>query len=107
MLLLKLPGGTRDKWSKKVFGIRGKLKRDPELVDLIDFVSDANLIVTDPVSSKVTVDHCIEKKQVKCGKKLSTYVAGSTKCHVSDHVYWYSLNGQLPLIFGKEFKRAN
>ena len=48
---------TRDKWSKKVLlEFRRKLKRDPELDDLIDFVSDKNLIVNnDPVFSKETV----------------------------------------------------
>ena len=85
MLLSKLPSGTRDKWSRKVLGIRRKLKRDPELADLIDFVSDENLIVNDPVFSKEAVEQYIEKKPVKCGKKLSTYVGGSTECHVLDH----------------------
>ena len=72
MLLSKLPSGTRDKWSRKVLGIRRKLKRDPELADLIDFVSDENLIVNDPVFSKEAVEQYIEKKPVKCGNKLST-----------------------------------
>ena len=49
MLLSKLPGSTRDKWSRKVLGITRKQKGDPELADLIDFVSDENLIVNDPV----------------------------------------------------------
>ena len=57
MPLSKLPGGMRDKWSRKVLGIRRKLKRDPELAYLIDFVSDENLIVNDPVFSKEAVEH--------------------------------------------------
>ena len=85
MLLSKLPGGTRDKWSRKVLGIRRKLKRDPQLADLIDSVSDENLMVNDHVFSKETVELYIEKKPVKCGKKLSTYVAGSAECDVLDH----------------------
>ena len=67
-----------------MLGIRRKLKRDPELADLIEFVSDENLIVNDPVFSKETVEQYNEKKPVKCGKKLSTYGAGSTECHVLD-----------------------
>ena len=63
-----------------------KVKRDPELYDLIDFVSDKNLIVNnDPVFSKETVVQYIEKKPVKVDKKLSTYVAGSTENVVLDH----------------------
>ena len=76
---------TPEVMSRKVLGIRRKLKRDPELADLIDFVSDENLIVNDPVFSKDAFEHYIEKKPVKCSKKLSTHVAASTECHVLDH----------------------
>ena len=62
MLLSKLPGSARDKWSRKVLGIRRKLKRHPESADLIFFVSDKNLIVNDPVFSKEVVEQYIEKK---------------------------------------------
>ena len=66
---------------KKVLVIRRKLKRDPELADLIDFVSDENLIVNDPVFSKEAVEQYIEKKPVKCGNKLSTLC--SRFCRIS------------------------
>ena len=72
MLLSKLPGGMRDKWLMRVLGIRRKLKRDPELADLVDFVSDEDLIVNDAVFSKEAVEQYIEKKPIKCDKKLST-----------------------------------
>ena len=68
-----------------MLGITRKLKRDPELADLIDFVSDENLIVNDLVFSKEAVEQYIEKKPVKCGNKLPTFVAGSTECNVLDH----------------------
>ena len=55
------------------------------MADLIDFVSDENLIVNDPVFSKEAVEQYIEKKPVKYSKKLSTYVAASTECHLLDH----------------------
>ena len=42
-----------------VLGIRRKLKRDPELTDLIDFVSEENFIVNDPVFTKETVEQYI------------------------------------------------
>lgn len=48
ILLFKPAGGSRDKWSRKVLEIRSKVRRDPEWADLIDFVSDENLIVHDP-----------------------------------------------------------
>ena len=52
MLLSKLPGGIRDKWSKRVLLIRRKKGKELELADFIDFVNDENLIVIDPVFSK-------------------------------------------------------
>ena len=61
MPLSKLPGGKRDKWIRKVFGIRRKLKRDLELADLINFVNDENLIVNGPVFSKEAVEQYIER----------------------------------------------
>ena len=42
--------------------------------------------MNDPVFSKEAVAQYIEKKPVKFGKKLTTYGAGSTECHVPDHV---------------------
>ena len=63
---------------------RRKLKRDPELFDLIEFVSEENLRMNDPVFSKEAVEQSIKKKPVKCGTKLSIYATGSTEYHVLD-----------------------
>ena len=52
MLLSKLPGGIREKWSKRVLLIRRKKGKELELADFIDFVNDENLIVIDTVFSK-------------------------------------------------------
>ena len=51
--LSKLPGGTKDKGSKRVLLIRGKQGKKPELANFIDFVNDENLIVSDPVFSRL------------------------------------------------------
>ena len=63
MLLSKLPSGTRNKWSRKVLGVRRKLKKDPELVDLIDFVSDENLIVNDPSFQRKLLSFKLKRNQ--------------------------------------------
>ena len=52
MLLCKLLGSVRDKWSRKVLKIRRRDDREPEMADLIQFVNSETLIVTDPVFSK-------------------------------------------------------
>ena len=44
--------------------------------------------VNGSVFSEEAIEQCIEKKPVTkelYGKKLSTYVADSTECHLSDH----------------------
>ena len=51
--LSKLPGGTKDKESRRVLLIRGKQGKKPELANFIDFVNDENLIVSDPVFSRL------------------------------------------------------
>ena len=56
MLLSKLSGGTKDKWSRRILIIRRKQGREPELADFIDFVNDENLIVNHPVFSKEAVE---------------------------------------------------
>ena len=40
MLLSKLPGSVRDKWSRKVLAIRRRGNREPEMADFIQFVND-------------------------------------------------------------------
>ena len=62
MLLPKLPGGTRDKWSRRVLLIRGKQGKEPELADFIGFVNDENQIVNYPVFSKEAVEQYNDKK---------------------------------------------
>ena len=52
MLLLKLPGTARNKWSRNVLTIPKRHKREPDLTDFIHFVNDETLIVSDPIFSK-------------------------------------------------------
>ena len=75
MLLSKLPGGTRDKWSMRVLLISRKQEKEDELADFIDFVNDENLIVSDPVFSKEPVEQYIDKKTKS--RRVATYLSGS------------------------------
>ena len=77
MLLSKLPGGTRDKWSRRVLFIRKKQRKEPGVADFIDFVNDENLIVNDRVFSKEAVEQHIEKKTKS--RWIATYVSGSNE----------------------------
>ena len=59
MLLSKLPGSVRDKFSWKVLTIRRRGNREPEMADFIQFVNDETLIVTDPVFSREAVEQYV------------------------------------------------
>ena len=75
MLLSKLPGGTRDKWSRRVLLIRRKQGKEPELADFIDFANDENLKVSDPEFSKEAVEQYIDNKTKS--RRVATYVLES------------------------------
>ena len=62
MLLSKLPGGKRDKRSRRILLIRRRQGKQPELANFIDFVNDENLIVSDPVFCKEGVEQYTDKK---------------------------------------------
>ena len=44
MLVSKLPQSERDRWSRKVLAIRKKHKRQPDIMDFIQFVNDETVI---------------------------------------------------------------
>ena len=71
--LSKLPGGTRDKWSRRILLISRKQGKEPEPADFIDFVNDGNLIVSDLVFSKESVGQYIDKKTKP--RRVATYVS--------------------------------
>ena len=75
MLLTKLLGGTRGKWSRRVLLIRRKQGKELEVANFIDFVNDENLKVNDPVFSKEAVEQYIDKKTKS--RRIATYVSGS------------------------------
>ena len=61
MLLSKLSGSIRDKWSQKILTIQRRVEREPEM-DFNQFVNNKTLIVADPVFSKEAVEQYVEKK---------------------------------------------
>ena len=107
MLLSKHPGGTRDKWSRRVLLIRRKQRKEPGLADFIDFVNDENLIVNDRVFSKEAVEQYIEKKAKS--RRVATYVSGSNEKFValtvrSPFIIRESSIGWLPEVHGHGFE---
>ena len=61
MLLSRLSGSVRDKWSRNVLTIHRRYKREPDLTDFIHFVNNVT-IVTNPISSKQAVEQYMDRK---------------------------------------------
>ena len=55
-ILSKLPGNTRDKWNRKALSIRTNYLREPELQDMITFVSEELTLWSDPLFSKEALE---------------------------------------------------
>ena len=75
MLLSKLPGSVRDKWSTKVLTIRQNQRREPELSKFIKFVDNETLIVSNSLFSKAAVNEYFEKRLNHKRNKISAFAA--------------------------------
>ena len=85
MLLSKLPGSVRDKWSRNVLTIRRSRKREPDLTDFIHFVNDETLIVSDPISSKEAAEQYSDKKPNSRRTRVSSFATKDDgKVHVQE-----------------------
>ena len=102
MLLSKLPGSARDKWSRKVLTIRQNQRREPELSDFIKFVDNETLIVSDPLFSKAAVDEYLEKRPNHKRNKISAFATGEQSKKGDPHIY-INCNGNHKLEKCKEF----
>ena len=91
MLVSKLPGSGRDRWSRRVLVIRRKNKREPDMMDFIQFVNDETVIVTNSIFSKEAVEQYVEKRPNNKKGRLSTFVTGkeekSENCCYCDEQY--------------------
>ena len=111
MLLPKLSGGRRDKWSWRVLLTRRKQGKEPELADFIDFVDDENLAVGDPVFSEKAVEQYIDKNTKS--RRVATYVSGSKEKSVdltefTMYKLWRKSSiGRLPEVYGHGFEGQN
>ena len=86
MLLSKLPGSARDKWSRKVLTIRQNQGREPELSDFIKFVDNETLIVSDPLFSKAAVDEYLEKRSNQKRNRISAFATREQSKKGNSHV---------------------
>ena len=80
MLLAKLPGHMRDKWTRRVLSIRRRQMREPDLVDF-EFVKDETLQVDDCLFSKSAIDQYCEKPSKGSQQNPKHKRSKLTTCH--------------------------
>ena len=81
MLVSKLPGNMRDRWSRRVLTIRRKQVREPDMKDFIHFINDETIIVSDPIFSKEAIEPYLENKSSHRKGKVSTFITGNKEQH--------------------------
>ena len=86
MLLPKLLGSARGKWSRSILTIRRRQKREQDLTDFISFVSDETLILSDPIFSKDGVEQNMDDKLNSRRTKPSFATKDDSKVHVGEKV---------------------
>ena len=75
ILLLKLQGSARNKWSRNILNIRREHKRKPDL----------KFIVSDPIFSKEAVEQYMDKKPNSRKTKVSSFATQNDgKVHVEE-----------------------
>ena len=72
MLLAKLPGHTRDKWTRRELSIRIRQMREPDLVDFVELMKDKTLLVNNPLFSKSPIDQIVRDYQKTHSKIQNT-----------------------------------
>ena len=53
MSKIKVPGHLQDRWNRNALRIRRTETREPELLDLTNFIEDEMILVNDPFSREV------------------------------------------------------
>ena len=75
LVLSKLPGNTREKWTRNVMNIR---RRQPDFADIIHFVDDEVTLANDPLFSKEAFSGYLDKKEAPNQRKqLKTYLTAA------------------------------
>ena len=75
ILVLKLPGGLRDRWNRTVQGIRRSYDREPCLSDFSGFVKEETILVNDPIFYKKAVQEYVThpEEKIKKHKKIGNF----------------------------------
>ena len=77
-LLVNFPGIMKDRWNRLVFNLRRHQERDAEFVDLVNFVEEETILVTDPLNRWQNTDalDCFTDKEQRSdhrNREVKTY----------------------------------
>ena len=61
-LLAKLSGNRKDRWNRLAYNLRRHQERDAEFADLVSFVAEETILVTDPMFSRDAFDSFMDKR---------------------------------------------
>ena len=91
MVLSKLPLHLQDRWNRSTLQLQRKYSKEPQLIDLTNFVEDEMTLVNDPLSSCDAVSQYVErapryseKRERKRFKAMATLADNSCKISQTD-----------------------
>ena len=59
-LLAKIPGNMKDIWNRLTYNLRRHQEMDAEFADLVNFVEEETILVTDPMFSRDALDSVMD-----------------------------------------------
>ena len=77
-LLVNFPGIMKDRWNRLVYNLRRHQERDAEYVDLVNFVEEETILVTNPLDRWQNIDalDCFTDKEQRSdqrNREVKTY----------------------------------
>ena len=99
MILSKVPGHLQERWNRNALRIRRTETREPELLDLTNFIEDEMILVNDPLFSREAVGQYDEKpprpQKFQKHQKIHTYAI--TKDAVDEREVTQAKTGNCPV----------
>ena len=62
-LLAKLTGNMNDRWKRLAYNLRRQKQSDAKFADLVDFIEEGAILVTDPMFSRENLDSFMDRAQ--------------------------------------------
>ena len=99
MSKIKVPGHLQDRWNRNALRIRRTETREPELLDLTNFIEDEMILVNDPLFSRKAVGQYDENpaRPQKFLKHQKIHIYAITKDAVGERKVTQAKTGNCPV----------